>query len=333
MRQILGKVLNREKPSRVVLITSKKLVTKLSWAVKEIKSLTKFSTILVPDGEEAKDWAVLQKVLLGFIKENLDRKSLIIALGGGTVTDLAGFAAGVYQRGIKYVNIPTTLLGMVDSSIGGKTAINLGGFKNQIGVFHLPCEIIVDNRLLKTLLREQFIDGLGEIVKCGFIKDASIIKIIEENNFTGLQKPKVVEKLIKKSQDVKNFFVKKDLNDRGARQILNFGHTLGHAIEMDNKISHGRAVLLGMKEELKMTEELGITTKGVRERLERILDKLGIEDQRGKINYKHIAHDKKVIGKKISLPVIERVGQCQIAQMDIEKINSIVRQMWGRKGG
>src|ERR1035437_1659532 len=249
----IHKILKVQKPSKVCLVTSKKLSKKLNWAIKEI-GIKKPNIIFIPDGEKAKDWKELEKLLSKFIKINLDRKSIVIALGGGTVGDIVGFASSIYLRGIRYIQVPTTLLSQVDSAHGGKTGINFLKYKNQIGSFYLPIATIIDTRLIKSLSKEQIVDGLGEIIKAGLIKDVSILNILNKYNIKTLVKSKGLSKIIDKSIKVKEFFVGNDFKDNKLRQILNVGHTFGHAIELKYKISHGRAVIIGMVKELAFTE-------------------------------------------------------------------------------
>ena len=316
----IHQILKEQKPSKFCLITSEKLFEKLNWAIKEI-GVKKAEIILIPDGEKAKEWKELEKLLKKFSELNLDRKSIVIALGGGTVGDIVGFASSIYLRGIKYIQIPTTLLAQVDSSHGGKTGINFLKYKNQIGSFYLPLATIIDTRFIRTLEKEQIIDGLSEIIKAGFIKDTSILSILKKYNIETLVKSPDLSKIIEKSIKVKEFFVKKDFKDNGARQILNVGHTFGHAIELKYKISHGRAVIIGMIKELEFTESLGLSKSGTKEKLLNLLESLGIEiNQNMKIDWKIIIHDKKIIGNRIAFPVIESEGDTRLISLDLEKI-------------
>ena len=321
----IHQILKTQKPSKVCLVTSEKLSKKLNRAIKEI-GIKKSNIILIPDGEKAKDWNELEKLLSKFINLNLDRKSIVIALGGGTVGDIVGFASSIYMRGIKYIQVPTTLLSQVDSAHGGKTGINFLKYKNQIGSFYLPIATIIDTRFIKSLSKEQIVDGLGEIIKAGLIKDVSILNILNKYNIKTLVKSKGLSKIIDKSIKVKEFFVGNDFKDNKLRQILNVGHTFGHAIELKYKISHGRAVIIGMVKELAFTETLGLTKQSVKINLLNLLKSLGIEiNQNIKVDWKIIIHDKKVIGNKIILPVVEYEGKAKLVSLDMnlfKKINS-----------
>lgn len=316
----IHKIFKKQKPSKVCLVTSEILSKKLNWAVRNI-GIKKSNIILIPDGEKAKEWSELEKLFKKFSKLNLDRKSLVIALGGGTVGDTVGFASSIYLRGIRYIQIPTTLLAQVDSAHGGKTGINFLGYKNQIGSFYLPIAIIADMRFIHSLSKEQIIDGLGEIIKYGLIKDISIISLLKKYNLKTLMKSKDLEKIIQKSIRVKEYFINKDLKDRNIRQILNVGHTIGHAIELKYKISHGRGVIYGMLQELALSEKLGLTKLSVRRNLMKILKSLGIVlNQNMKGDFKTIIHDKKIVGNNIVFPVIISEGKCKLINMDLKNL-------------
>ena len=319
----LKAILEEKKPSKIVLVSSGYLISKLDWAILELKELisSDIKIIQVPDGEESKEWDPLRDLLNDFAGNGLDRKSLVIALGGGSITDLVGFASSIYLRGINYVNIPTTLLAQVDSAVGGKTAINFLGYKNQIGSFYDPIAIIIDSRFLKTLNEEQIIDGLAEIIKAGLIKDPTILEIIKSHNLPELREKPIIEELISKSVRVKEYFVGKDPRDKSIRQILNFGHTVAHALELKYGLSHGEAVLIGMMEELKIGEGLGETDLGVRSCLKELLKGLNIalDKKQLKIDWESILHDKKITGDEINLPVVKRLGEAKLIKVNLNK--------------
>lgn len=322
--QSLKPILGEIKPSKVVLVSSDKLISKLDWAVDELKKSTPFEIIQTLDGEAAKEWNVLEKLLNDFIKIGLDRKSLILALGGGSVTDLVGFASSIYQRGVPYVNIPTTLLAQVDSAIGGKTAINFSGYKNQIGSFYNSAATIIDNRFLESLKDEQMIDGVAEIIKAGLIKDITILEIIWFHGLAKLKEGSVMRELIEKAIKVKEYFVEKDPEDKDIRMILNFGHTIGHALELKYGLSHGKAVLMGTMRELKLGERLGETGMEIRSYLTKLFEKLKIsfnEDQ-FEVDWENILHDKKTAGDKIKLPVIKRLGESVLIEVSLDKLKN-----------
>ncbi len=319
----IHKILKENKPSKVCIVTSKTLVKRLGWAIREMK-IPASNIILLPDGEKAKTWKELEILLKQFSKLKLDRKSIVIALGGGTIGDITGFAASIYLRGIRYIQVPTTLLAQVDSAHGGKTGINFLAYKNQIGSSYLPIATIVDPRFIKSLGEEQIVDGLGEILKAGFIKDISILSLLRKHTLTTLVASPDLEKIIAKSIKVKKYFIEKDFKDNGLRQILNAGHTLGHALELKYKISHGRAIIIGMLQELKCMEALKLTDVSVRKDLEDLLTKLGIHiDMKMKADWNTIIHDKKITGTKIAFPVIVQTGKAKLVSIDLEQFKNV----------
>lgn len=197
--------------------------------------------IVVGAGESHKTLQTAQEVWEFLLESNADRNAILVNLGGGTITDLGGFVASCYQRGIRFVNVPTTLLAMVDASIGGKNGVNLGGCKNQIGTFTEPLEVMINPICLSSLPERELLSGLAEMVKYGFIADDALLKVNETN----------YEQYILRAGDLKRDIVDDDPTDLDQRKVLNFGHTLGHAIESfsmttDTPLTHGESVALGM---------------------------------------------------------------------------------------
>lgn len=316
----LKNFVKKEKSSNICIITSKKLLKKLGWAIKEI-GISKKNIVFIPDGESAKEWSEIEKLIKSFIKLKLDRNSIIIALGGGTIGDSVGFASAIYLRGVRFIQIPTTLLAQVDSAHGGKTGINFLDYKNQIGAIHLPIAIVIDLRFLGSLNKEQIVDGLGEIIKAGIIKDPSILELLKKENARTLLKSHQLKTIINKAIKVKQYYTDRDLEDKNIRQILNFGHTIGHSIELKHQISHGRAVIIGMIQELKISEALKITSPRVRQNLLSLLGNLGIEiDISLKPDWKRLIRDKKIIGDDIYLPIIKRVGGAKLKKIKLKKL-------------
>ncbi len=304
--------LKKEKPSSLIIVTSKNIFKTNTWIFDLIKkSGIQQKVIFIKEGEKAKTFDELKFVLREFSNFNLDRSSIVIGIGGGTVGDLVGFAASIYLRGIKLIHIPTTLLAQVDSAHGGKNGINFNEYKNQIGTIYLPDAIFVDSKFLKTLRREQIIDGLGEIIKYGFIKDKSILYFLRNRELED------IDVIIKKSILCKNYFTERDLHEKNVRAALNFGHTFGHSIELTYKISHGKAVIIGMLKELEFMKEFELKNK-----LEDVLKKLHItlDEKKYVINKASIFHDKKVKGNMIGFPIIESLGKVRIKQIHIKLI-------------
>ncbi|WP_313232862.1 3-dehydroquinate synthase [Tissierella praeacuta] len=205
---------------------------------------------IIPSGEINKNLEELSNIYKILIKKNIDRNGKIFCLGGGVVGDLAGFAAATYKRGVEYIQIPTTLLSQVDSSIGGKTGIDFEGHKNIIGSFHFPLTTLIDTSFIHTLPEKEITCGLGEIIKYGLIEDYNFLKNIEKNIKKIYNRDmRILPTIVEKSVDIKFTIVDKDKLDLGLRQKLNFGHTIGHSIESFfkyEKYNHGEAVILGM---------------------------------------------------------------------------------------
>jgi 3-dehydroquinate synthase len=230
--------------------------------------------VVLPAGEEHKTLATVAGLWSQFLAAGLDRSSTVVALGGGVVSDLAGFAAATYLRGVRWVAVPTTLLGMVDASLGGKTGIDLPQGKNLAGAFHQPALVLADPRLLATLPLSELRSGLAEVVKHGVIADPELFALCE----SGLPAPEILLTIIRRAVAVKIAVVTQDPFESGLREVLNFGHTVGHAVEraLDYHIRHGEAVSIGMAVEARLAESLGFAEPGLANRLCAALRRLGL---------------------------------------------------------
>ena len=213
---------------------------------------------IIPSGEDSKSLSVYEEIIKYCIRINLSRKSLIIALGGGVVGDLAGFVASTYMRGIDVCQVPTSLLSQVDSSVGGKTGINIGNFKNIIGTFYQPKFTYINIDALKTLSYNEFIAGMAEVIKYSIIYDYDFLDYLINNSENILNKDnETLHYMVKKCIEIKADIVSKDEKEGNLRKILNFGHTFGHGVEKLCKISHGEAVSIGMNMAFKLALEKG----------------------------------------------------------------------------
>lgn len=229
-----------------------------------------------PAGESSKNWEMAGKIGQELARKEFNKDSLIIALGGGVIGDLAGFIASFYKRGINYIQIPTTLLGQVDSSIGGKTGIDIPEGKNLFGTFYQPKAVIIDTNFLKNLPEEEIKNGLAEVIKYGMIKDAELFKYLEENYLN--RTDEFYLKIIKESVKIKVRIIEQDEKETELRKIFNYGHTIGHAIETAEqyKISHGRAVWLGMAYEGKISSRMGLLSEEDLERQNKLIQAVGL---------------------------------------------------------
>lgn len=286
--------------------------------------------IVVKPGEQSKSVDTLKKVYSELVSLNITRGDFIIALGGGVVGDLAGFAASTYLRGVDFVQIPTSLLAQIDSSIGGKVAVDLDEGKNLVGSFYHPKLVLIDPELLNTL-NDRFIkDGLGEAVKYGCISDIGL--------FESLMNMKSREQLFNNIEDIiyrclliKKETVETDEKDKGLRMTLNFGHTFGHAIEKYfnyEKYSHGEAVSMGMYHITSKSEVLGYTEIGTAEKIREVLENLGIEyrmpEMAGEEVENAILLDKKNISGNLNLILLRKIGTCFIEKIPVASLNKFI---------
>ena len=266
------------------------------------KGLTDFEvySVTVPAGESSKSFLVYQNVLTKLLDLEIKRGELLIALGGGVVGDLTGFIAASIYRGNPYIQIPTSLLAQMDSSIGGKTGIDFYNRKNIIGAFKQPLKVIIDPTSLETLPTVEFNNGMGELIKHGCIGSKKLIELLENENI------EITEEIIYESLSVKKRVVELDPFDLKERMFLNFGHTFGHVIELEDNLRHGEAVANGMLMAIKMGEDLGITNCECFNRLKNILLKynLPIKDYDYKELMKKTVYDKKNIAGEISFILI-----------------------------
>lgn len=228
-------------PDNTFIITDENIYSKHS------RKFKNWRTIVLKPGEAYKVQATVDSIIEQLIALGADRKSCIVGVGGGVVTDIAGYVAGIYMRGVQVGFVPTTILAMVDASIGGKNGIDVGIYKNMVGLIRQPSFLLYDYSLLKSLPKEEWINGFAEIIKHACIKDAAMFGLLEQHKLTTFQKNKVLlNQLIQRNALLKSKVVQQDEFEQGDRKLLNFGHTLGHAIENSYELSHGQAVALGM---------------------------------------------------------------------------------------
>jgi 3-dehydroquinate synthase len=279
-------------------------------------------TCLIPEGERSKSLLMASRLFTRLAKGRADRQSLMCALGGGVVGDLSGFVAATYMRGVPFVQIPTTLLAMVDSSIGGKTGVNHPLGKNLMGAFYPPRAVFTDTALLQSLPEREYLCGLSEIVKAGVINDADLFMFIEDHVDAVRQRQEdVLTTLIERAIAVKVQVVQEDPTERGVRAILNFGHTLGHAIEAATaytQYTHGEAVAIGMALVAQLSERLGYCSAAVRERLQRLLEALRLPVAYTGITPQHLldimAHDKKSLNGVVRFVLLRDIGEVAFHQ-------------------
>ncbi|MBQ2942210.1 MAG: 3-dehydroquinate synthase [Clostridia bacterium] len=275
--------------------------------------------VTFPRGEENKNFETYKTVLSALTEKGFTRTDCVVAVGGGVVGDLAGFAAASYMRGIDFYNIPTTVLSQIDSSIGGKTAIDFYGYKNIIGAFHQPKKVIIDADVTKTLTKRQIVSGLAEAVKMAATSDKELFSIFENCDYE-----EHFDEIIEKSLMIKKAVVEEDVEEKGLRKVLNFGHTVGHAIESNaglGSLYHGECVALGM---------LYMADKEAKERILNVLKKLGLptkaEFDKDKI-INTIKHDKKATGDKITVIYVKEIGNFEMRKIDISELYGYINEV------
>lgn len=276
-----------------------------------------------PRGESAKTMDCLQKLLEYLARENFSKSDMLLSLGGGTIGDLTGFAAATYLRGVEYMQVPTTLLAAVDSSVGGKTAINLSSGKNLAGAVWQPSLVLFDEETLESLPNDEFLSGLAEVIKTAVIGNATLFEYISTQGSHDFDL--FVGDCVEESVKVKRDLVERDENDNDLRQLLNLGHTMAHAIEQcsDYKISHGRAVAIGMRACAKASWELKWSQDNCYGPINRVLNKYGF-DLECPYDSEQLARaalsDKKRRGDIITLSIPLTIGECSLVQIPVTQL-------------
>jgi 3-dehydroquinate synthase len=273
--------------------------------------------ITIPAGEAHKTLETVSNLWDAFLSKNIERGSTVVGLGGGVVGDLAGFAAAAFKRGVPWVGVPTSLLAMVDASLGGKTGADLPQGKNLIGAFYPPRMVIADPEVLGTLPEEELISGMAEVIKHGMIADPDLLKLCQD--FRSLENFGNLEQVVSRAMAVKIRIIEEDPYEMGIRAALNFGHTVGHGVELvsDFKLRHGEAVAVGMVIEARMAEEIGLATAGLAEGIATVLGGVGLptkippELDRSAI-VEAMGHDKKRAGGVVRFALPAAIGDVRV---------------------
>jgi len=311
-KSILNKHLGNK--NKVLIITDNGVPKK---HIKELKNKINnknISTFTLNKGEKSKSFSSYKKILNKLLELKFDRSDIIIAIGGGVVGDIAGFSAATYLRGIRYIQIPTTLLAQVDSSVGGKTAINVIQGKNLVGAFYNPSLVLISTSFLGTLSKDEYKSGLGEVVKYALIGNKKLKNIIEKNSQDIINRNESVLKIIiEESIKTKSKIVTEDEKESGIRAILNFGHTFGHAIEAHNNyknITHGAAITLGMVIASKLSFFEGHINNYQLDNIVNLIDSLELNTDHSKYKYsqlkQYFSSDKKIKDGKLNLILIDK---------------------------
>ncbi len=282
-------------------------------------------SIDIPDGEQYKnlDWA--NSIYTALLINGFDRKSALVALGGGVIGDLTGFAAATFMRGVPFIQVPTTLLAMVDSSVGGKTGVNHPLGKNMIGAFYQPKKVLMDPGVLSSLPKEELLSGMAEVIKYGVIRDATFFEYLEGNREKILAlDPDALGHVIRRSCEIKADVVSRDEREGGLRAILNFGHTVGHAIETAENYTmrHGYAVAIGMVYAARLAQKTGLCDASVPDRVEKLIRSYGLPTDLSSLSRKPAATelmstmqiDKKAEGGKVKFVLPTKIGEVVITK-------------------
>ncbi|MBR6903070.1 MAG: 3-dehydroquinate synthase [Clostridia bacterium] len=274
--------------------------------------------LVVPAGESSKNFDNYKRILEALVSSDFTRSDCVVAVGGGVVGDMAGFAAATYMRGIDFYNIPTTVLSQVDSSVGGKTAIDFLGYKNTVGAFYPPRQVLIDTDTLKTLDNRQISNGLCEAVKMAVTSDEELFSLFEN----GFNKERL-EDIITRAVSVKKYVVENDERESGLRRVLNFGHTIGHAIESNcPQLLHGECVAIGM---------LYMCSPEVKKRLIPVLKKLNLPTK-ADVSFEKISeailHDKKAAGDRITTVFVDKIGSYSFEKEETSEFLSRPEREW-----
>lgn len=287
-----------------------------------------FQSIAIPSGERYKNMQTVENIYRELINLEVDRSSMIVGVGGGLATDMAGYVASTYLRGIQFGFISSTLLGQVDASIGGKNGVNLDGYKNMIGIIRQPSFVWSDLSLLKTLARKEYISGIAEVIKYGAIWEKDFLSYLTDHMTELLNLDfHVLEHVVTLSAQIKVDVVQKDEKESDLRRILNFGHTIGHAIEREKKVLHGQAVALGMIMAAQLSHNLGHLPASDVDVIQDLVKSAGLPYEMNldpEIIFQNIRKDKKKIGEHIHFVLLDGLGKTIIKPISLSELKPMI---------
>jgi 3-dehydroquinate synthase len=308
---------------RTVLITDDNIYRK------HIAKFRGWNTIVIKPGEEFKVQATVDSIVDQLIAFQADRQFTLVGVGGGVVTDLTGYVASVYMRGISFGFVPTSLLAMVDASIGGKNGIDVGPYKNMVGVIKQPSFLLFDFSFLETLPDAEWSNGFAEIIKHACILDATAFRLLEKNNLASLKKDKkTLFKLIERNARLKSAVVQRDEYEKGDRRLLNFGHTLGHALETQYILSHGEAVSIGMTYACHFSE--GLLGFNGTERVVKVLEQFGLPTHaafKTEKVFEVLKMDKKRVSRDMNYIMLEKIGKGVILTIPLKELEKWIKSL------
>jgi len=316
----LEKLVSKE---QAVIVTDENIFSKHQ------KKFKGWKTILIKAGEQFKIQVTADNIIQQLIDAGADRKTTLIGVGGGVITDITGYVAGVFMRGIKCGFVPTSVLAMVDAAIGGKNGIDVGLYKNMVGLIRQPAFLLYDFSLLKSLPKEEWVNGFAEVIKHACIKDAPMFTLLEQNKLSFFQKDfTALAKLIQRNALIKTKVVISDEFEKGERKLLNFGHTLGHAIENLYHIPHGHAVSIGMGVACKFSETI-TGFKGT-DRVVNVLKQYGLPPQFDfdkAETFRILKSDKKKDNQSINYILLNKIGKASIVSLPFSEIETLINQL------
>jgi 3-dehydroquinate synthase len=310
-------------PDRTILVTDKHLFQAYP------SLFAGWRTIVLEPGEQHKVQSTVDDIIRRLIEWQVDRTFTLVGVGGGVVTDITGYAASVYMRGLRFGFVPTSLLAMVDASIGGKNGIDVGPYKNMVGVIRQPAFLLYDFDLLETLPEVEWSNGFAEIIKHACIRDLSAFRLLERHDLTALRShPEKLRNLIRRNALLKSRVVRRDEFEKGERKLLNFGHTLGHALETSYVLSHGQAVALGMVAACKISErQTGFAHTA---KVAKVLAKYGLPVA-GSFDPDRIMSvfrmDKKRVSQSMNYILLERIGRGNILTIPLDDLEAMIRAL------
>lgn len=293
--------------------------------------LSAYKLIVMPAGEQHKNQSTVDFLINELIKLEADRKTFIVGIGGGVVTDITGFTASIYMRGLQFGFVPTTILSQVDASIGGKNGIDTGVYKNLVGLIRQPDFILFDFSLLETLPEEQWVNGFAEIIKHACIKDAGLFELLEQHQLKDFRENKeLLADLIQRNVVIKSTVVEEDEFEHGDRKLLNFGHTLGHAIENIYELPHGHAISIGMAAACKFSEELNNFDEVDTTRVVNLLQQYGLPVSLSidaKRVFEILKMDKKRVSADINFILLNKVGSAAIKSIPLSQLQELINKL------
>ncbi len=316
----LEKLVSKE---QAVIVTDENIFAKYQ------KKFKGWKTIVIKAGEQFKVQATVDDIIQQLLDLGADRKTTLVGVGGGVITDITGYVAGVFMRGIKCSFVPTSVLAMVDAAIGGKNGIDVGLFKNMVGLIRQPAFLLYDFSLLKSLPKEEWINGFAEVIKHACIKDASMFTLLENNKLSFFQRDfTALAKLIQRNALIKTKVVVNDEFENGERKLLNFGHSLGHAIENLYNIPHGHAVSIGMGAACKISEQ--VTGFKDTNRVINVLKQYGLppEFEFDKAEtFRILKSDKKKDNQSINYILLNKIGKASVVSLPFTEIENLINKL------